>query len=430
MSLNNANPQQQADLSVQCTAVFSVLKSLSVTPTFSSMVNCCSAIRQVTDSSINVVSLEQILEQEPLAMEGKYAVGCTMDQNNNVQISSLSVNKYPGCGTAGAQNFVNISGLNKPRGLSINGCNMNTAPIPWPVITKELPFLERLELVNNNLTGPIDKSVADLKALVRLDLSNNFLSGPLPNTIVELGKLQAFNISHNIAIYGTIPSGLALLNDLKVLLVFFSLVVALLSETQLTSSFLAVNRDLDMTAMSGTIPPLPQNLFQCTMPYLACRNPDWVIANSCTGIRECGGSRVPDVSIQKPAGQGLLAAGIILFLIAAVIGGLLYVRRRNIKRRNILSRGGLAARSIVASNTAGSAGSGSWNRIKEDDEVALKNDDERVAGGVEVLSEAGSSRSGSPSNARYPPEDIMARDQWNWDREHLRWVKANDAKKN
>ncbi|KAI8833386.1 hypothetical protein BC829DRAFT_79850 [Chytridium lagenaria] len=335
-------PTQGADpnsLTAQCSSIYGILRAMRITPEWSSIVQCCSSIRSVPDASAAPapVTLEQLWDQDPLAQPGKVAVGCVMDQLNHVYASSISINYYPGCHSGGS--FPNMAGVPRLKMLSIQGCDFANSVIPWPQLSRDLPALERLQLSHMNLSGSIDRSVADWRRLTHLDASRNYLSGAMPVSIVELQNLQSLNLSNNIAIYGPLPGGVSLLRQLRVM-------------------------DLEMTAISGTIPPMTQNLLMCKMPYLTCRAPDNALPMTCnpSSIRECAGSHVvnddagsqaPTSPVDRPWARGLLIGFAVLITIFAALALTMFVvRRRNLKRRN-LSRGVLSARRVIAGGADG-----------------------------------------------------------------------------
>jgi Leucine-rich repeat (LRR) protein len=71
---------------------------------------------------------------------------------------------------------------------------------------KQHHSMERLDLSNNMLTGPIPKGLSRLKRLTVLNLMSNNLSGDIPKGIGDLPRL-------NTLVYGTIPSQEAFLSS-------------------------------------------------------------------------------------------------------------------------------------------------------------------------------------------------------------------------
>lgn len=61
-------------------------------------------------------------------------------------------------------------------------------------------------LSQNNLTGPLPQTIANLTNLHKVDLSFNRLSGNLPKQLSNLPHLLSFNISHNL-FSGDLPAG-------------------------------------------------------------------------------------------------------------------------------------------------------------------------------------------------------------------------------
>ncbi|KAJ3098136.1 hypothetical protein HDU96_000122 [Phlyctochytrium bullatum] len=394
-------------LNAQCSSIYSILKSINITPEWSSpFFQCCQNIRAPglnetsTDTELTPQQqLERIFDQQfHLARSGSYLVECVRDQYNYVYAASLSINSVANCRSDGT--FPKVTGLSKLRTLSIVGCDLAAAEIPWTDLSKNLPELDRLYISSANVSGKIDRAVADFQQLQVLDLSNNALRGNVPTTIVEMSRLTSLNLSSNIAMYGTIPSGLSMLTDLKVL-------------------------DLSDTGLSGKVPSMKQDLYSCKLPFLICRDPEYSMPNACNGnsIRICGdlADNLPSGNtkpIDKPAVRGaLIALGVLLFLVVAALGTLFFIRRRNLKRRNIARQ--LSSRLANEATPPATGGMGSWNRLKDED------------GQVDVRSAASDSRSATPTS-RYPPTPSPEplpedRDQWQWDRSHLRWVKNKQA---
>ncbi|XVF79516.1 hypothetical protein PTKIN_Ptkin14bG0229300 [Pterospermum kingtungense] len=77
-------------------------------------------------------------------------------------------------------------------------------------------FLERIELQNNQLQGPIPSSISQLVNLISLDLSSNKLQGLIPSSISQLLSLTFLDLSSN-KLQGLIPSSISQLVNLTVL---------------------------------------------------------------------------------------------------------------------------------------------------------------------------------------------------------------------
>ncbi|KAG8046249.1 hypothetical protein GUJ93_ZPchr0008g12661 [Zizania palustris] len=85
----------------------------------------------------------------------------------------------------------------------------------------DLPFLRRLILRGNNLTGEIPGVFGDLASLEVLDLSKNYLTGSIPSHLAHASHLQALMLDHN-RLSGGIPPSFSELAQLAVLDVSFN----------------------------------------------------------------------------------------------------------------------------------------------------------------------------------------------------------------
>ncbi|KAI5078708.1 hypothetical protein GOP47_0006379 [Adiantum capillus-veneris] len=72
-----------------------------------------------------------------------------------------------------------------------------------------LPRLQKLVLLENNLSGIIPRSLGNCTSLVDLELSRNQLSSHIPNEIGFLGKLQMLSLDGN-RLVGAIPASLGM----------------------------------------------------------------------------------------------------------------------------------------------------------------------------------------------------------------------------
>jgi Leucine-rich repeat (LRR) protein len=78
-----------------------------------------------------------------------------------------------------------------------------------------LPFLDRLELHNNALQGPLHRLIDDMPdSLEHLALYDNDLSGSIPSTVAKLSNLKYLSLD-KMAITGTIPSEIRALTNLE-----------------------------------------------------------------------------------------------------------------------------------------------------------------------------------------------------------------------
>ncbi|RCV17143.1 hypothetical protein SETIT_3G195800v2 [Setaria italica] len=84
---------------------------------------------------------------------------------------------------------------------------------PLPAELGKLEQLQYMEMSGNNLQGPIPEEFGDLKNLISMDLYNNDISGHLPRTLGNLKSLQFLRIDHN-RLTGPIPRELSELPNL------------------------------------------------------------------------------------------------------------------------------------------------------------------------------------------------------------------------
>ena len=135
-----------------------------------------------------------------------------------------------------------------------------------PAGIAELAFLERLELVNNGLTGAIPVAWGALSQLQWLDLSGNQLTGTIPPELGQLEHLGSLRL-HNNQLSGGIPPELGQLEHLWELQ---------LHDNQLSGTIppeLGQLRNLAYLALannqlSGTIPPVLGQLEHLKELYL------------------------------------------------------------------------------------------------------------------------------------------------------------------
>ena len=73
----------------------------------------------------------------------------------------------------------------------------------------------RLELRENNLSGPIPPEIGNLTETTQLNLNNNALSGPIPPEIGSLIRLEGLSLAHNNLDGGPIPLEFANLVSLE-----------------------------------------------------------------------------------------------------------------------------------------------------------------------------------------------------------------------
>ena len=86
----------------------------------------------------------------------------------------------------------------------------------WYGVICDVEGVSRLELSNNQLSGPIPKELGDLKNLRLFSLYSNQLSGPIPPELGNLSSLQHLSLSDN-QLSGPIPPELNNLGSLYAL---------------------------------------------------------------------------------------------------------------------------------------------------------------------------------------------------------------------
>ncbi|XP_073155007.1 uncharacterized protein [Henckelia pumila] len=94
--------------------------------------------------------------------------------------------------------------------LDSAGYSASLAAVSW----NQLPYLQNLDLSNNNFHGPIPASFSRLTRLQRLALSRNSLSKPIPEDVGSLPSLEQLYLDNNM-LEGEIPSSFNGLKSLK-----------------------------------------------------------------------------------------------------------------------------------------------------------------------------------------------------------------------
>ena len=117
-----------------------------------------------------------------------------------------------------ANNLESLFGVtvvnNRVVGLDLMGNNLNG---PLPPEIGNLDSLRNLNLAENQITGEIPPQIGNLTSLTSLRLDMNDLSGSIPGEIGGLAKLQVLSI-HNNQFSGEIPSEMGDLNQMQDLL--------------------------------------------------------------------------------------------------------------------------------------------------------------------------------------------------------------------
>ncbi|GER40385.1 leucine-rich repeat receptor-like protein kinase family protein [Striga asiatica] len=172
------------------------------------------------------------------------------------------------------------------------GYSGSLAAVPWAAA----PYLQILDLSDNNFSGPIPDSLSALTRLRRLGLSGNSLSGPIPDSLGSLAGLEEMCLDRN-NLTGTVPSSLNGLANLKRLEI---------QGNRLGAEFPDLSRlgelsflDASDNAISGGIPAaLPPSLVEIAMRnnQLQGNIPAGLVANSAF-------LQVMDLSHNKLAGS-------------------------------------------------------------------------------------------------------------------------------
>ena len=95
---------------------------------------------------------------------------------------------------------------------------LSEAPLSewYGVTTDDEGRVTKLDLLQNQLTGPIPETLGQLNNLRSLNLSLNWLSGPIPETLGQLDSLETLALAGN-QLSGPIPEALGQLNNLRFL---------------------------------------------------------------------------------------------------------------------------------------------------------------------------------------------------------------------
>ncbi|XP_065858780.1 LRR receptor-like serine/threonine-protein kinase ERECTA [Euphorbia lathyris] len=127
-----------------------------------------------------------------------------------------------------------------------------------------LPFLQILDLSNNNFYGPIDSSsFSNLTRLTRLALSGNWAAGQIPSSISSLVSLEELYLDNNI-LQGTIPPSFDSLISLKRLEIQSNKLFGEFPELGSLQNLFFL--DASNNAFSGLVPSsLPSSLVQISM---------------------------------------------------------------------------------------------------------------------------------------------------------------------
>ena len=142
---------------------------------------------------------------------------------SNLTNMSLSINKLSGGIPSDFGNLSALDYLSLDRnflGLETHPTAGNPAPSvvqnPIPASLGNLPKLQGLDLLDNNLSGSIPAALGNLGELRSLYLSSNDFSGSIPSALGNLTKLEALSLWNN-QLSGSIPSQLGNLAALEFL---------------------------------------------------------------------------------------------------------------------------------------------------------------------------------------------------------------------
>ncbi|XP_057421856.1 LRR receptor-like serine/threonine-protein kinase GSO1 [Lotus japonicus] len=153
------------------------------------------------------------------------------------------------------------SGTSRLTELSLDqaGYSGSLAATTW----NNLPYLDTVDISNNNFSGQIPESLSNLTRLRRLGLSRNSFTGEIPSSIGSLSNLEELYLDGN-NLQGTIPGSFNGLKSLNRLELQFN---KLSGELPNLGSLKNLNyMDLSVNAITGALPAtLPESLVQISM---------------------------------------------------------------------------------------------------------------------------------------------------------------------
>lgn len=132
--------------------------------------------------------------------------GVNVGPNGRVERLDLSDNGLTGPIPPELGNMNNLTGL-------WLGDNQLTGPLP-PEMGK-LSLLNVVSLIRNELSGPIPPEIGGLVSMRELTLGQNNLSGPLPPDIGNLRRMEWLGIAWNLGLSGLLPRSLLQVTDLS-----------------------------------------------------------------------------------------------------------------------------------------------------------------------------------------------------------------------
>jgi len=184
----------------------------------------------------------------------------------------------------------------------------------------KLKQLTNLSFRHNELVGSIPESLGELTNLVYLDLSENHFNGKIPNSLGELKNLKILNLNDN-NFYGTVPYSFRNLQGLE-------------------------QFQLNNTAITGYIPDFP-NMNNCSFTnsnicFLKgtnniCRVPINSGISDCTekeikSTDNSNGRFGEDKRDESKTPIVAIVCGIVVILIVAVIGAIMFVRKKRTEK--------------------------------------------------------------------------------------------------
>ncbi|KAK9098411.1 hypothetical protein Syun_025456 [Stephania yunnanensis] len=195
--------------------------------------------------------------------------------------------------------------------FSASSCNISGQLPPF----MSCKSVSVIELNGNSLSGELPNDVGNCEALKSFNLANNKLSGEIPDELASLPVLRLLDLSHN-ELKGSIPG------------MFGS-----------SSSLISLN--LSFNDVAGSIPPgkifetMDQSAFignpkLCGAPLQSCSN----------SKKNLSGFKLGNKRSEKVTWALLLSAGVVLFVVMAVLG-ILYVYRERKEQWKMVAFSGL-----------------------------------------------------------------------------------------
>ncbi len=136
----------------------------------------------------------------------------------------------------------------------------------WNGVTVSGGRVNQLNLITNNLAGPIPAEIGNLTGLVTLYLQNNQLTGVIPDTIGNFANMTQLYLYNN-QLTGAIPATIGNLSSLQYLYLYDNLLTGAIPDTigNLTNM---IRLQLYNNQLTGAIPATIGNLTNMTQLYL------------------------------------------------------------------------------------------------------------------------------------------------------------------